>query len=393
MKKYSSSSNAGSVSRPQKRSGFTLIELLVVIAIIAVLVSLLLPAVQQAREAARRTQCKNNLKQFGLAMHNFHDAMLAFPQGDRARTAGDGFCYIEETAMISLLPYFDQGNLSNLSTTFDADKEWYCIAEDSNLEETPLAMAICPSATNGPVNDVALWGPGADDISNDGKSTFGAMHYAFSKGVNDSWCISFDDDNESGPPTGTNFRSSRNGAPEVGTKIGYANGPIPASEKGMFNREFSVKIAQITDGTSNTLAMGEAAGGPTWLLCTGAGCGTATITTYQANTGWIVGQPGDEDQTVSGTSPFACTIDPINKYPVTRSYMALGPLDRSVQQRDCRSSLNGGLNSVSGFRSQHTGGAQFLLADGSVRFISQNINLTLYRGLSTIGGNEVIGEF
>src|SRR5579859_6029688 len=93
----------------KSRRGFTLIELLVVIAIIAVLVSLLLPAVQQAREAARRTQCKNNLKQLGLAMHNYHDAYLGFPMGKNTTASG----LTNFPAQARILPYIDQTNLYN----------------------------------------------------------------------------------------------------------------------------------------------------------------------------------------------------------------------------------------------------------------------------------------
>lgn len=369
-------------------AGFTLIELLVVIAIIAVLIALLLPAVQQAREAARRTQCRNNLKQFGIALHNFHDSYNSFPIGDRPRTANDGFCYTEHHVTTALLPYIEQSNIAESGETLT---DWYAAAEDTEIEKTVVSMAVCPSATNGPTNFVALWGPQGDNI--DGSGIFAAMHYSWCKGVNDSWAIDFDEADED-----NGYRAADNGRPGgPGRGRGYLNGPIPPSEKGMFNRGVKVRIAEIQDGTSNTFAMGESAGGSGWPLCRGVGCTDPNFNgqTFEANSGWIIGQPGDEDQTangVLGTSNFACTMERLNKWPVTDSFMSLAG-DRYVVQRDTRSSANGGANSASNFRSDHTGGGHFLMADGSVRFISETIDMRTYRGLSTIAGSEVPGDF
>ncbi len=376
-------------SRPRK-TGFTLVELLVVIAIIGVLVGLLLPAVQSAREAARRMQCSNNMKQMGLALHNFHDVFRAFPMGDSPRAAGDGYMYVRTHAMVSLLPYLEQTAMQNAP---DVKEDWYDAVADSNIEKAVLPAAICPSATNGPLNAVDLWGPMGDEIHSPsvGVPEFGAMHYAFCKGVTDAWAVDWDRADQNRP----GFVLGADGRPQQGSKKGYLNGPIPASEKGMFNRALKVRFAEILDGTSNTYAMGEAAGGTAWPLCRGVNCTDpdAFGQRFPANFGWLVGQPGDEDQpSVLGTNAFGCTMEPLNKWPVTDSYMALGG-DRASQQRDTRSSANGGLNSTSNFRSQHPGGGMFVLADGSVRFVSESIDMRIYRASSTIAGGEVISEF
>ncbi len=362
-------------------------ELLVVIAIIGILVGLLLPAVQAAREAARRMQCSNNLKQMGLSLHNFHDAYKAFPMGDVSRAAGDGYIYVQTIAIVALLPYLEQGNLQNFP---DVNGDWYDAAADSNVEQTVLPVAICPSAANGPLNPVAQWGPAGDEIHSPsiGVPQFAAMHYAFCKGVSDAWAVDWDRQDQQA----TGFVLGKDGRPQQGAKKGYLNGPIPAQEKGMFNRALKVKIAEVSDGTSNTYAIGEAAGGDNWPMCRGVNCTNPVFNgqRFPANHGWLVGQPGDEDlPSVLGTNAFGCTMEKLNKWPVTDSWMALGG-DRKSQQRDTRSSQNGGLNSTSNFRSQHTGGGQFAYADGSIHFVSASIDMLVYRGMSTIGGGEVV---
>lgn len=328
------------------RSAFTLIELLVVIAIIAILIALILPAVQQAREAARRTQCKNNLKQLGLAMHNYHGTYNAFPLGMVSRGSD-----VYSTANTMLLPSLEQ---SNLKTLYNPNVTWD--KQSPVVAKTVISVFVCPSNT-GPNPNVNLL---AQFLGLPVGDTFAITTYLYSKGSNDAWCL--------------------------------APGGVPRNERGMFDSNFgnwTTRMRDITDGSSHTLAMGEGATGGTWVLCHGAGC--TSPTPIPAEQGWMVGAINESTYVSSGlllASIFGSTVDRMNKNPVTDS-----SIDIPSVFFDCRSSLDGGRHSTSNFRSEHAGGAQFLFADGSVQFISENINPTIYRGLSTIAGGEVIGDF
>lgn len=334
--------------RQLSRRGFTLIELLVVIAIIAILIALLLPAVQQAREAARRTQCKNNLKQFGLALHNYHDPFNTFPPGMRFRREYEpmgGMFY-------SILPYIEQ---TAIQGNVNPSLEWYMTPPA--MVQAKLDLFVCPSD---PAINPAFY-PVIAAAGFPSGGSYANTSYAMCLGFNDAICHS---------PGG--------GAPPV------------TRETGVFANQSKTSIAMITDGTSNTFALCEASGG--FPLCNGVGCTTPLSSGERSTISWLIGGYAIEMYYAAGfrySGVYVSTVERINKTPVTDSRgMVFGGA-----YMDCRSSQNGGPHWATHARSQHVGGAHFLMCDGSVRFLSENINQGNYRALSTIMGGEIVGEF
>ncbi|WLD13754.1 DUF1559 domain-containing protein [Planctellipticum variicoloris] len=325
----------------RRRQGFTLIELLVVIAIIAILIALLLPAVQQAREAARRTQCKNHLKQFGLAMHNYHDAFNTFPLGGCAKFSPGtlGGVDVYSSAITSLLPYFEQSNLKGI---YNDSLQWE--QQSAAVARTVIPLFVCPSNTGGnPVrNDLlgSLGYPSGD--------TFAISNYIFCRGAAPYWC--------------------------------NAPANIPASVKGMFDLNLTTRMRDLTDGTTNTIAMGEGASGSNWKLSHNHPITGQPLLAEQA---WLIAQPASTVFNASGlfsASLYGTTFVPMNLKPV---------VDTSIDEA-ALSNCTGGNDRTSNFRSDHVGGGHFLMGDGSVHFLSENMDQAIYRNLSTTQGGEVV---
>jgi len=186
----------------RRRIGFTLVELLVVIAIIGVLVALLLPAVQAAREAARRGQCQNHLRQVAIAAHGYHDSMLRFPAGWCKPHAASAIC--------SLLPYLEQGNKAN---TFDWTQDINGAPTNAAARSQDIKVYLCPSD------------------SGTGRFFTGLANAQGSE------------------PTGRN-----NYMPNMGNRANFADtdSGVRIRANGIFFRNSAVRMAEITDGTSNT---------------------------------------------------------------------------------------------------------------------------------------------
>lgn len=356
------------VSRRAKfNRGFTLIELLVVIAIIAVLVSLLLPAVQQAREAARRTQCKNNLKQLILAVHNYHDVYTRFPGGTTGSGCRDsGLCPTSTTGrsrisgFVDLLPYYEQANLYSQYTAAP-QAPWSTGA----LWVQQLAALACPS-------DVQFRNPGTNTPS--------MTNYNFCSGDGSLLMCS------------------------VNSEVSPTDPRQCSKARGIFSMQSFRQIRDVTDGTSNTIAMSEHAT-PTTARGLGrvsetGGASTDTPAFCRAqfvNNEFIpsVGLVGDVGFRGGRWNDGAAMM--------TRFNTMIPPNGPSCQE--VGSHWGGGMFAAS---SRHAGGVQAAMADGSVRFISENIDAGnqgavevasgpspygVWGALGTMGSGEVLGEF
>jgi prepilin-type N-terminal cleavage/methylation domain-containing protein len=340
-----------------RRRGFTLIELLVVIAIIAILIALLLPAVQQAREAARRTQCRNNLKQMGLALHNYHDVYNMFPMGTLASSVGGwGMSWYAR-----ILPYIDQAPLYNQLTFSGAQHGWAWNDPTNNpsgvqngaaFSQVNLTWALCPSSPMRAKRDA-----GGFVITN--------AQYMGIMGATD----------------GNGFTNPAN---RVGTMAGsccdaQAQGGIIAAGGVMLNH-YAKGVRDITDGTSNTMVVGEASN---W----GRDAAGNPIQ-WNGIHGIMMGNPqlyGVED------CPSACFDRIFNLTTVRYPPNAPAYYDGTAANPWPGISDNFGMNNP--LSSPHTGGIHALFGDGTVRFIGNNIDMLTMRRLCTRDDNGTLGEF
>lgn len=325
------------------RRAFSLVELLIVITIIGILMALILSAVQGAREAARRMSCSNNLRQQGLALQNYEVAWRAFPMD---RVVSKDFV-LSVNANVLLLPYLEQENVSELLVPGQN-----LVKISPELARQRIAVLDCP-ADNGSPNPYTE--PFYARLNLPVGPTFGLTSYGLSKGYDDSMCIG--------------------GSPKTG-----ALPVLPNSETGMFSGMRSTRIADIRDGLSNTIAIGEAAAGKP--ICQGIDCDTRHPD-YGAEFPWYAVFNWEPFLSLGFiTSGIHCsTVEPLNKSPVTDSLLALNFFD-------CTPSYHGGPHRASNFRSFHPGGGSFLYADGSVRWTNDAIDLKTYRAKSTIQGSD-----
>lgn len=339
---------------PFARKAFTLIELLVVIAIIAVLIALLLPAVQQAREAARRSQCRNNMKQIGLALHNYHDTFNKLPQCEywvgQPTSSPRGFTWI-----CMILPYIDQAPVYN-QINFSVSG-WNQQVGGKNLQSITLSGFQCPS-------DPAFGG-GAN------RHNIGWTNYAGNEGY-DWW--------------------KRPGS----------------SLSGVFNLNTHTSLSQIKDGTSNTLMVTECSvrgfeppAGVPGHHKNGGGrrrAGDANNSVFHTLLVSVCNEPsvmaaaghGDGAQMADGVSGPVAFWGPYG-----------GPYAYHAGFIHCFG-IN---NNWPGASSEHTGGTHGLLADGSVRFLSENMDYPgepgighargagVWGAINTAAGDETVGEF
>ena len=338
------------------RRGFTLVELLVVITIIGILISLLLPAVQSARESARRIQCSNNIKQLGLALNAYHTAYGKFPPSSVWRSGGNfsvsgiesanNASSVYENWVILILPQLDQQNLRQAFTLNSSTP----ITNSANnaAVATNLAIMLCPSDTYNRTQFVASTAP-SGALSSMGSYPWARGDY----GANAS--------------LGYMSYSSKGNKDANGNDVGNGAGPGWNSRycRGVMGANNSLRIDDIKDGASNTILVGEIRAGITpfdmrgiWAM--GGGCPSALW-----GHGFITDDNGPNcNQTLADDVPTCTDIEN------AVGGATLGPAQLIALGMSCCAGGGGGFGWQQGARSLHGGGVNTCFADGSVHFIS-----------------------
>jgi prepilin-type N-terminal cleavage/methylation domain-containing protein/prepilin-type processing-associated H-X9-DG protein len=336
-----------------RRRGFTLIELLVVIAIIAILIGLLLPAVQKIREAAARVKCSNAMKNIGLALHGYHDANGGFPPGYQKTAAKSD----RATWIIMILPFIEQGNLFNM---YDPANSVGGATDNNNLNNTNVSFLQCPSAPQYGPKIYPVYPPGSSVVV----APYAMGNYVANEGL--------------GPDTCCGNLPTITSNPNPSLYLGAGFSSAAGNPAGVFLLQLQggkgLSIPAISDGTSNTMMVSE--------VINNKGDPSNTKYAVGGTEDWRGNLTYDENclfhwnYTPNSSNPdwlrnTLCTSSPVAPcVPMGTSYV-----DHKI---------------IVTPRSFHSGGVQVGMCDGSVRFVTNNITLATWQAMGSPAGGEVL---